>query len=197
MVRAVLGGEPVGRGAWRDAPSAHGNQLAFQSARSSGYIAEMQTETASSGFGRSIVVKSGLGQSQVLASAQGSPSGAQPVVPTVPTLVGSGLTLGSADIQSLPTAGKAGGLLIPYKLKAGAKQPKGLQASARWDLIEAVAPAAPSAPDPAPAADPTAKDPPATSNQPLLLRGPGLGRLGMRLLSPRLPRSCRATPRSQ
>ena len=175
MVRAVLGGSQSVEAAWRDAPSALGNQLAFKSVRSSGFTAEMQTETASSGFGRSLVVKSGLGHSQVLASAQGSPSGAQPVVPTVPTLVGSGLTLGGADIQSLPTAGKAGGLLIPYKLKAGAKQPKGLQASARWDLIEAVAPAAPSAPDPAPAADPTAKDPPATSNQPAPPSGAGVG----------------------
>src|SRR3954470_15380826 len=94
MVRAILGGSQSVEAAWRDAPSALGNQLAFKSVRSSGFTAEMQTETASSGFGRSLVVKSGLGHSQVLASAQGSPSGAQPVVPTVPTLDGSGLTLG-------------------------------------------------------------------------------------------------------
>ena len=53
MVRAVLGGSQSVEAAWRDAPSALGNQLAFKSVRSSGFTAEMQTETASSGFGRS------------------------------------------------------------------------------------------------------------------------------------------------
>jgi hypothetical protein len=175
MVRSILGGSQSVEAAWRDAPSALGNPLAFKSVRSSGFTAEMQTETASSGFGRSLVVKSGLGRSQVLASAQGSPSGAQPVVPTIPTLDRTGLTLGGADIQGLPTAGKAGDLLIPYKLKTGAKQPKGLQASVRWDLIQGVAPAAPSVPDPAPAPDPAAKDPPATSNQPAPPSGDATG----------------------
>ena len=68
----------------------------------------MQTENASSGFGRSIVLRGGghpLERSQVLAGAQGDPSGAQPVVPTIPTLTGTGLTLGGADIHGLPTAG--------------------------------------------------------------------------------------------
>ncbi len=165
MVKAVLGGDDSVEAAWRNAPSALGNHLAFKSARSSGFTAQMQTETATSGFGRSIVLKSGLARKHVIADAAGSPAGPEPVVPTIPTLKETGLTLGGADISGLPTAGKAGMLLVPYKLKDGKKPPTGVQASVRWDLIEAAAPGAPAAPErtePAATTDPAVTDATAT-----------------------------------
>ena len=63
------------RRAWRTAPSANGHRLAFASTRSPGYVAQMDTETATSGFTRSIVMKAGLAPADVRAGAAGSASG--------------------------------------------------------------------------------------------------------------------------
>jgi hypothetical protein len=57
MVRTVLGGNRSIESAWRRAPSANGHAFAFESSRSSGYLAQMDPERTSSGFSRSIVLK--------------------------------------------------------------------------------------------------------------------------------------------
>jgi len=170
FVKAILGGGRSIQGAWQSSPSANGNRLAFDSTRSPGYIAQMDPETATSGFTRSIVMKAGLAPKDVLAGASGSTSTAtRPVAPPDASLLGIGLRLGPPDIRQLPSAGTAGRVDVPFTIKDRKSLPKGLQASARWDPIDlAIVPADPAtqlsgtdpagpAPSTAPTADPSAK----------------------------------------
>ena len=68
FVRAILAGTSSIQNAWLHSPSANGHRLAFSSQRSRGYVAQMDPETATSGFTRSIVMKSGLAPRDVLAA---------------------------------------------------------------------------------------------------------------------------------
>ena len=72
FVKTVLAGSRSIQSAWTNAPSANGHRSAFASDRSPGYVAEMDTEYATSGFTRSIVMKTGLASKDVLAGASGS-----------------------------------------------------------------------------------------------------------------------------
>ena len=76
FVRAILGGGRSIQTAWLKSPSANGNRIAFASQRSPGYVAQMDPASASSGFERSIVMKSGLAPKDVLAGAAGSATAA-------------------------------------------------------------------------------------------------------------------------
>ena len=146
MVRVVLGGKRSIEAAWRGAPSANGNRFAFQSARSPGYIAQMDPERGSSGFSRSIVIKRGLASADVLRNARGSAAASAAVDATalVPSLAGTGVELAAPVIQgSTAIEGKIN-FKIPFSITDRDKLPKGLQASVRWDLIEP-APADPGA----------------------------------------------------
>src|SRR6476620_7638441 len=103
FVRAILGGGRSIQSAWQNSPSANGHRIAFQSQRSPGYVAQMDTRTASSGFSRSIVMKAGLAPKDIRAGAVGRSEGTTPTVPVEPlepTLTGIGLTLGAPDIAS-------------------------------------------------------------------------------------------------
>ncbi len=126
-------------------PSANGHRAAFFSTRSPGYVAQMDTETASSGFTRSIVMKTGLAPTDVRAGAAGSASAAALGLPLEPTLTGTGITLGSPDIAKLPAAGSTGHIDVPFTIKDRKKLPAGIEASVRWDPIDV----ATVAPDPA------------------------------------------------
>ena len=64
--------QPIDPERLANGPSANGHRLAFKSERSRGYVAQMDTETATSGFTRSIVMKTGLAPRDVLAGAAGS-----------------------------------------------------------------------------------------------------------------------------
>ena len=111
-----------------------------------------------------------------------------PAEPLEPTLTGIGLTLGAPDIASLPSAGSATRIDVPFKIKDRKALPKGLQASVRWDPIDvpivapdpatevggaapaasaapsaAAAPAARPAPVASPAASPVASPAPAVA----------------------------------
>jgi hypothetical protein len=145
FVKAILGGGRSIQSAWQSSPSANGHRIAFESARSKGYVAQMDTETAKSGFSRSIVMKAGLAPKDVLAGAAGSALASSiPSVDVGPTLVRTGIKLGSPEFAKLPSAGSATTLDIPYKIKNRKNLPKGLEASVRWDPIEvAFAPVAP------------------------------------------------------
>ena len=86
FVRAILGGGRSIQTAWLKSPSANGNRIAFPSQRSPGYVAQMDPASASSGFERSIVMKSGLAPKDVLAGAAGSANAAgAPAAPLEPT----------------------------------------------------------------------------------------------------------------
>ncbi|MEO8570376.1 MAG: hypothetical protein ABI553_01635 [Chloroflexota bacterium] len=163
FVRAILGGGRSIQGAWQDSPSANAQRIAFASTRSPGYVAQMDPETASTGFTRSIVMKAGLAPTDVLAGAAGSAGApAAAIVPAQPTLVGSGLELGAPDIHQLPSAGTAGHVDLLFKIKDRKQLPAGLQASARWDPIDLAVLPADSTPRGGPAAPSGASSPDAS-----------------------------------
>ena len=168
MLRAVLGGDRSIETAWRQAPSANGHRLAFDSQRSRGYVAEMDPETASSGFTRSIVLKRGLAPAAVLAGSRGSTVATTAVVPSAPSLAG-GVTFLAPDIRALTSAGTTVMLGVHYTLTGTAALPKGMQASVRWDPLDttgrvAAQPGAQVAPaDPAATASPSPSAAPAAS----------------------------------
>ena len=153
FVKTILSGNRSIQNAWSNAPSANRNRLAFKSERSDGYVAQMDTETATSGFTRSVVMKTGLASKDVLAGAAGSPhdgnatdsgTGFEALVPLAPTLIGTKLVLSTPDIKRLPSAGTKGHVDVAFKIKDRKALPTGLQASVRWDPIDvAVAPADP------------------------------------------------------
>ena len=135
MVGAVLGGGRSIQAAWQGAPSANGNRSAFPSMRSPGYVDQMDTETATAGFTRSIVMKAGLAAKDVLAGATGSTSGATSALLLAPSLASTKVKLGSPTIAKLPAAGTTGHIDIPFTIKNKAAL-KGLEASVRWDPID-------------------------------------------------------------
>jgi hypothetical protein len=182
FVRAILGGGRSIQTAWLKSPSANGNRIAFPSQRSPGYVAQMDPASATSGFERSIVMKSGLAPKDVLAGAAGSAStAAAPAAPLEPTLSGTGLTLGVPDIATVTTAGSTVSVGMPFTIKDRKALPKGLQASVRWDPIAlSIAPVdpatevAPGSAGPAPAA-PGAKPSAAPSSAPAAKAPTGVG----------------------
>ena len=98
FVKTILSGNRSIQNAWSNAPSANRNRLAFKSERSAGYVAQMDTESATSGFTRSVVMKTGLASRDVLAGAAGSPHdgnattssvGLESLIPLAPTLIGT------------------------------------------------------------------------------------------------------------
>jgi len=142
MIRAVLAGRAGIESAWRHAPSANDRSFGFESARSPGYIAEMDPEHGDSGFTRSIVLKRGLASADVLRSARGraggSGSGTAPAAP-VPSLVGTRVALATPTLRS----NVAGGRLwyrIPYTIPDRARLPDDIGASVRWDPLDPVVP---------------------------------------------------------
>jgi hypothetical protein len=189
FIRAILGSGRSIQTAWLKSPSANGHRIAFASVRSPGYVAQMDPETAVSGFERSVVMKSGLVPADVLAGARGSRFAAVPALPIVPTLIGTGITLATPDVSGVTSAGTTVDLAVPFTIKDRKALPKAIQASVRWDPIAvAIAPvdsatevggagpaAAPAGTDPAapaaPAAAPAASDPAApaaTSDAPVV-----------------------------
>ena len=151
FVKTVLGGSRSIQSAWSDAPSANGHQSAFASVRSAGYVAEMDTENATSGFTRSIVMKAGLASKDVLAGASGSAGAGLLIAPPEPNLTATGIRLGVPKIVDLPSAATTGHIDVPFTIKDRKALPKGLEASVRWDPIDvAIVPT-----DPATEVDPT------------------------------------------
>jgi hypothetical protein len=142
MTRVVLGGKRSIESAWRTAPTANGHAFGFESVRSSGYIAQMDPERGASGFSRSLVIKRGLASADVLRTARGSSLAAAVRIDAtalVPSLVESGVQLSAPIVQgSTAIEGKIR-YKIPFKIADRDKMPAAVQASARWDLIEAVA----------------------------------------------------------
>jgi len=153
----VLGGGRSIDSVWRRAPDANGHAFAFESARSPGFVAQMDPETvtpAASGFTRSIVLRAGLTPADVRAGARGSGAGPAGGVPPVPSLVATGLRFAAPSLTARPAAGETVGLTLPFKLTAGASLPSGLEASLRWEPVELVTPPArPPAPGTTPAPD--------------------------------------------
>ena len=159
---AVLGGGRSLDTIWRRAPNANGNAFAFDSARSRGYIAQMDPVHATSGFTRSIVLRAGLTPAQVRAGAEGGGGGpgAGPVVPLpppIPSLVKTPVRFKAPDIAARPAAGSVIRLDLPLKTANGLDLLEGLQASIRWDPLSLLSPSGAVV---APGASPTPQPPP-------------------------------------
>src|SRR4029079_5617913 len=98
-VKSILAGKASVDRIWRSAPTFHDNLLSFASLRSPGYTAVMDTDTPTSGFHRSIVLKSGLAESNVLARAVRPRGGSRANLPPAePTLTGSGVAFNSPGL---------------------------------------------------------------------------------------------------
>jgi hypothetical protein len=153
MVRAILGGGRSIQAAWQHAPSANGHRLAFESERSRGYVAQMDMETSSSGYSRSIVMREGLAPSDVLAGAAGSAARSLTPIPLQPTLAGTGIKLRTPAFRHLPSAGSGDRLDVPFRIKDRTQLPDSAQASVRWDPIDVQVVPDQTAATPEPAAD--------------------------------------------
>ncbi len=142
LVKAILGSDRSIQNAWQTAPSANGHRIAFASQRSPGYVAQMDPETASTGFSRSIVMRAGLVPGDVRAGALGSAAGAyvNGALATQPSLSGIGFQLGSPAFRDLPSAGTQARLAVPYTIAGPKALPDGVQASVRWDPIAVLIP---------------------------------------------------------
>jgi hypothetical protein len=178
FVRSVLAGTGSVQAAWQRSPSANGHRFAFPSERSPGYVAQMDPETASAGFTRSVVMKAGLAPKDVLAGAAGSaPLYSAALLPAVPSLASARMTVTAPTFAGLPAAAAKTNLHLPYTIADRKALPKGIQASVRWDPIDVtIAPVDPAtevaaeeaAPAAEPAADATAQaSDPATDASPL------------------------------
>jgi hypothetical protein len=134
-VTAVLRGRSGLDQLWRAAPNRHDHFLRFASHRTAGAIAQMDPDEVSSGFHRSIVLKSRLTTGQVLGGAVRSPDEALPIFE--PTLAGLGVTFGAPDLTTPPTAGSHTTLTLPVAKDAAGLLPDKLMIATRWDRLDA------------------------------------------------------------
>ena len=136
-VKSILAGKASVDRIWRSAPTFHDNLLSFASLRSPGYTAVMDTDTPTSGFHRSIVLKSGLAASNVLAGAVRTPGGSRANLPPAePTLTGSGVAFNSPGLTSPPTAGATTNFTFQLT-SPDAALPAGFEVGVRWDPLDA------------------------------------------------------------
>src|SRR6266550_3116261 len=133
-VSSILAGKGTIDRIWRTAPSFNGNLLQFASLRSKGFVAQMDTDTPTQGFHRSIVLRAGLAAANVLASATRIVNGFQP--PLEPTIAGLGLSFDQADLATPPTAGSTTKLTFRVTATDPTSLPTGLMVGVRWDPIQ-------------------------------------------------------------
>jgi hypothetical protein len=153
---------------WKTAPNRNDHFLRFTSQRTKGAIAQMDPDQIDSGFHRSIVLKAKLTSSQVVGNAVRQPGQpGQPEIVPEPTLAGLGLTFGTPDLTTPPTAGSKTTLTLPVAADAAALLPDKLMIGTRWDRLDGAAPEQPVAPASAPSAAPRSAAPsPAASAAP-------------------------------
>lgn len=170
-VRAILSGKGSVDRIWRNAPTFHGNLLRFDSLRSPGFTAQMDTDAPNVGFHRSLVVRTGLLAASVLGGAAGSSARNVPVLE--PTLAGLGLNFGAPDLSAPPTAGSTTRLVYRIARPGLAALPTGAMFAVRWDLIDDPLAAEPGPTvSPAPDASSPPSPPPGSSPGPVDLVTP-------------------------
>jgi hypothetical protein len=161
-VQAILAGKGTVDRIWRTGPTFQGNLLRFDSIRSPGFVAQMDTDTPASGFHRSLVIEAGLAADRVLAGAAPDIGGRH--VPAVdPTLTGLGINFARSDLAAPPTAGSSTRLVFKISPADYAALPAGFMVGVRWDRIDDPVTSEPGASGPAmptlPTASPTAGPP--------------------------------------
>jgi hypothetical protein len=142
-VKSVLRGTRSIDSIWKNAPNRNDHFLRFASQRTKGAIAQMDPDTVDSGFHRSIVLEAKLTSRDVI--DHGVRGLEVPVVPVEPSLTALGVTFGSPDLTSTPTAGKKTTLILPVAKDAAALLPTKLMVGTRWDRLDAGSPAGPTA----------------------------------------------------
>ena len=162
-VKAILSGKGSIDRIWRGAPTYHGNLLRFDSLRSPGYTAQMDTDTPTSGFHRSIVLRDGLVAGNVLGGASRTPEGGPGLPPFEPSLAGLGVEFDAPGLAAPPTTGASTNLTFKLGAIDPTVLPTGLMVAVRWDPLEADvttpnAPA-PTTPPASPGPSPAAPDP--------------------------------------
>ena len=137
---SILGGNRSVESIWSSSPTANGHTFAFASDRSPGYIDEMDPSAGTSGFERSIVLKTGLASSDVLAGARGSATttGGFAVDPGLPTLLTTGIKLAMPTLTGATSVGRQANLRVPFKIRDRGRLPAVLEASVRWDPVDVV-----------------------------------------------------------
>ena len=136
-VRSLLAGNRSVARIWSASPNAKGHTTSFASVRTPGYTAMMDPDRVSSGFYRSIVLKSGVTSGQLNAGAQ---TAVAETTPGVPSLVDVGLQLGTPYLKDRSVAGAKSSIWIPYKTDKGKSVPAGLAIGVRWDPIDVAQP---------------------------------------------------------
>jgi hypothetical protein len=135
-VRAILGSSRSIDATWRSAPSANGNAFAFESARNPGFVAQMDPESASHGFERSVVLKAGLVPADVRAGARGTAGATRFIDPGPSSLAGTGISFAAPRFSVATTAGTTTKLSLPFKIDDRGRLPAAVAASLRWDRID-------------------------------------------------------------
>ena len=184
-VRALLAGKGSVARIWNASPTARGHTTTFKSVRSPGYTAMMDPDHESSGFYRSIVLRSGATSAQL---DEGAQNVTPDVAPADPTLAGIGLELGTPYFADRPVAGSKTQVRIPYTLAKGKTLPAGVSVGVRWDPIDVPDPAAPAATAPSAGTSPDTTPSPSASPSPTpgatavlpAAAAPGSGAVGRR-----------------
>ncbi|MFL5679204.1 MAG: hypothetical protein ACJ77B_01235, partial [Chloroflexota bacterium] len=102
-----------------------------------GYTAMMDPDHAGSGFYRSVVLRAGASSGKLAAGAQTAVSIA---TPGDPSLIDTGLKLGTPYLKDRSVAGAKSSIWIPYTTDKGKKLPAGLSVGVRWDPIDVADP---------------------------------------------------------
>jgi hypothetical protein len=103
----------------------------FESVRSPSYLGRLDPDAQASGFYRSIVLRPGL----ALDAGRGRRALVIPRA-TEPTLVDTGLILGTPDLIGRSTIGAHVRLKLHYAVNAGAVVPEGMRIGVRWDPLD-------------------------------------------------------------
>ena len=150
MVRTVLAGQRSIEAAWRGAPTANGTTPSRSRARAATgtwrrWIPSGPTpgSRARSSSRRAWLRRTSCATRAAAHWVPPPRSQPRPPRPLVPTLAGTGIEIGVPSFQGSTAAGGKINYRIPFKIADRDKLPKKLQASARWDLIEAAVDLAP------------------------------------------------------
>ncbi|MFL5680480.1 MAG: hypothetical protein ACJ77B_07760, partial [Chloroflexota bacterium] len=136
-VRSLLSSNRSVARIWSSSPTAKGHTSSFASVRSPGYTAMMDPDHAGSGFYRSVVLRAGASSGKLAAGAQTAVSIA---TPGDPSLIDTGLKLGTPYLKDRSVAGAKSSIWIPYTTDKGKKLPAGLSVGVRWDPIDVADP---------------------------------------------------------
>ena len=127
-VEQLLTGSTDVRDLWAQSPARRGNVVTFDGVRTAGSLALLDPDTASSGYYRSLVIRSGPTIDPVAAAA---------VDPPV-SLAALGIRVGLPVLDAPPLTGATARVTIPLELPPGAVLPEGLLLSTRWDPVDVV-----------------------------------------------------------